>query len=220
MRAKMFNKYKILTRGPNKGRIEALNSFENITKGDIGGFVESYKNLSQNDNCWVSGNAEVYGSARVYGNARVCGEARVSGNTQVYGDAKVHGDAILNTKGRFKYGVVDKVLTTAKNLEAQLNIRPINGKVLLFKRVNKIETNKYVSELDEEFIYEVGKYAEAVNCCKDPTVSCDKGLHAAMAAYWHKGDTLIAVEIDVKDIICVLEGKVRCSKLKVIGEVD
>ena len=46
-------------------RIKALSSFGYVSAGDLGGFLESEKNLSQNGNAWVSGNAEVSGDARV-----------------------------------------------------------------------------------------------------------------------------------------------------------
>jgi hypothetical protein len=43
-----------------------------------GGWIESEKNLSQDGNARVYGDAWVYGEARVYGDALVYGEARVS----------------------------------------------------------------------------------------------------------------------------------------------
>lgn len=46
-------------------RIKALSSFGYVSAGDLGGFLESEKNLSQNGNAWVSGNARVYGNAEV-----------------------------------------------------------------------------------------------------------------------------------------------------------
>ena len=74
-------------------RIKALSSFGCVSAGDLGGFLESEKNLSQNGDAWVYGNAEVYGDAWVYGNARVYGNAEVYGDAWVYGDARVYGDA-------------------------------------------------------------------------------------------------------------------------------
>ena len=76
-------------------RIKALVSFGVVVAGQLGGFIESEKNLDQSlsGNAWVSGNARVYGSARVYGNALVYGSARVSGDARVYGDAWVYGSA-------------------------------------------------------------------------------------------------------------------------------
>ena len=70
-------------------RIKALSSFGCVSAGDLGGFLESEKNLSQNGNAWVSGNAEVYGNAEVSGDAWVSGNAEVSGNARVSGNAEV-----------------------------------------------------------------------------------------------------------------------------------
>lgn len=46
-------------------RIRALISFGSVTAGDVGGWIESEKNLSHASNAWVSGNARVYGAADV-----------------------------------------------------------------------------------------------------------------------------------------------------------
>ena len=59
-------------------RIKALSSFGCVSAGDLGGFLESEKNLSQNGNAWVSGDAEVFGDAEVSGDAEVFGNAEVS----------------------------------------------------------------------------------------------------------------------------------------------
>ena len=64
-------------------RIKALSSFGYVSAGDLGGFLESEKNLSQNGNAWVYGNAWVSDNAEVYGNAEVSGNARVYGNAEV-----------------------------------------------------------------------------------------------------------------------------------------
>ena len=50
-------------------QIKALKSFGNIKEGDLGGWIESEKNLSQYGGAWVGGNAMVYGDATVGGNA-------------------------------------------------------------------------------------------------------------------------------------------------------
>ena len=73
--------------GTTLHRIRALKDFGDVEAGDLGGWVASEDNLSQEGNCWV------YGNARVYGNAWVCGDARVSGDAWVYGNAWVSGDA-------------------------------------------------------------------------------------------------------------------------------
>lgn len=64
-----------------------------VKKGDLGGWVESEDNLSQDENCWVSDEACVYGNAQVYGHAEVYGRTDVCDNAMVYDNAKVYGNA-------------------------------------------------------------------------------------------------------------------------------
>ena len=76
-------------------RIQALKDLGDVKAGDLGGWVESERNLSQDDvplvfdNAWIGGDAKVFGNARVFGNAFVSGNARVSGNAHIYGNAQV-----------------------------------------------------------------------------------------------------------------------------------
>lgn len=87
-------------------QIVALRNFGNVVKGDVGGWIESEKNLSHAGNAWVYRNAKVFGNARVYGNAKVSGNAEVYGNARVYGDAevfdeaRVYGDAEVYDKAK------------------------------------------------------------------------------------------------------------------------
>lgn len=74
-------------------QIEALKDFSNVSKGDLGGWIEKESNLSQEGNAWVFGNAWVCGNAWVFGDAEVYGDAWVYGNAEVYGDAMVYGNA-------------------------------------------------------------------------------------------------------------------------------
>ena len=55
----MLNKYElakdysITIMGRTLHRIHALKSFGNVKKGDLGGWVESEENLSQEGECWI-----------------------------------------------------------------------------------------------------------------------------------------------------------------------
>jgi len=87
-RIEQVKKYELTTEskdyfGHKLFRIRALISFKFVAKGELGGFVESEKNVSHSGNAWV------YGNARVYGNAQVCGDAQVSGDAWVCGNAKI-----------------------------------------------------------------------------------------------------------------------------------
>ena len=101
-----MNKYELLqddkieVSGRTLYRIRALKDFKGAKAGDLGGYIEKEKNLSQEDNCWVSGNARVFGEAYVCGNARVFGEAYVCGNARVCGDAYVYDNARVSGNAR------------------------------------------------------------------------------------------------------------------------
>ena len=120
----------IVYNGKTLYRIRALRDFitvsgRTIKKGDLGGYVESEDNLSQEGNCWIFDNAKVYGNAKVFDdaivndsacifdsavvcgaaeiynfaeisdNAIVCGGAMVSQRAIVFNEAKVFGNAWL-----------------------------------------------------------------------------------------------------------------------------
>ncbi|WP_422836914.1 hypothetical protein [Aggregatibacter actinomycetemcomitans] len=79
-------------------RIKALITFGVVIAGQIGGYVESERNLDQSGNAWVYGNAQVYGNARVYGDAEVSSNARVYGDAEVYGNAVVRSCAVISDR--------------------------------------------------------------------------------------------------------------------------
>ena len=108
-----MKKYKLLKKDTIKigsktlFRIQATVSFGSVVKGELGGYIESEKNLEQmSGDAWVSGDAQVYGDAWVHGdaqvsdNARVYGNAWVSGDARVYGNAQVSGDARVSDNAR------------------------------------------------------------------------------------------------------------------------
>jgi len=112
----------IVYNGRTLYRIRALKDFwtapkEMIHKGDLGGYVESENNLSQEGYCWIRNNAKVYDNAKVLDDAviykhaeifgyavirknalvedfaQICGAAEVSNNAKIYGCAVVTGKA-------------------------------------------------------------------------------------------------------------------------------
>ena len=94
-----MNKYEMLyddkieVAGRTLYKIRALRDFNDVKAGNLGGYIEGEENLSQDEDCWVYGNAQVYGDAHVYGNAWVYGNAQVYGDAHVYGNAWVYGNA-------------------------------------------------------------------------------------------------------------------------------
>ena len=100
-----INKYKFTGhtmqyQGRTLYRIQALRSFNDVKVGDLGGWVESYNNLSQFDDAWIYDEAKVYDNAKIYDNAKVQDYAIVSGNAQIYNFANISDKAQISHKAR------------------------------------------------------------------------------------------------------------------------
>lgn len=101
----LTNEIKNLPGGVVLYRIRALRNIDVAAAGELGGFVQSERNLDHDGEAWVTGNAMVYGNAMVMDDARVSenamvsenatvrGNAWVSGNAKAFGDADVFGDS-------------------------------------------------------------------------------------------------------------------------------
>jgi len=96
---KLRENLKIEVCGLTLFRIECVEEFSEVKKGELGGYIQKEDNLSHDGDAWVyddakvSGNARVFGSATVYDNARVYGNAWVYDDARVFDDAKVSGNA-------------------------------------------------------------------------------------------------------------------------------
>ena len=81
-------------------RIRALVDIpvHNVKAGDLGGWIEAERNLSQKGAAWVADEARVMDSARVTGKALVMGSAWVTGSARVMGEALVTDSARVTGK--------------------------------------------------------------------------------------------------------------------------
>ena len=68
-------------------RIRALKDFRNVRAGDVGGWVCSYDNLSQEGNCWIYGNAKCLDNAMVSDNAMMIDNSKMFDNSRMYDNA-------------------------------------------------------------------------------------------------------------------------------------
>lgn len=126
-------------------RIKALRDFRDVKAGDLGGYIESEDNLSQQGPCWVYDDAKVFGNARVYGQAKVLGNAWVYGNANVfelaiiYDNARVYDNSIIRGKARV-YGAA-RVFGNAVVRDTQLgDDMKVDGDTNLYRytRVSRI----------------------------------------------------------------------------------
>lgn len=124
------SKYELLTDNPIEFnghpvyRIKALQDFGLVKKGDLGGYIESERNLGHLGDCWVYDNAVVYGDARVidnagiHNNAKVYGNALVSKNANIYDKSEVYGRALVS--GYTKVKDTSKIFDDARVLGCSL----------------------------------------------------------------------------------------------------
>jgi len=93
--ANMEKKYELIP-SDKEGfyRIKALKDFNDVKKGDIGGYIEGEKNLSHDGNCWI------------YDNAVVCDNAIIQDNAKVYGKAEVWYDAVIRDNAVIQDNVI------------------------------------------------------------------------------------------------------------------
>ena len=102
----MSQKYEISEiahpRYPWLHRIRALSDVRpGVQKGDLGGYVQSAENLSQEGSCWIFDDAIacdesfVDQQATVSGSAVVCGSALVSGKAMIRHTAVIDDHAIV-----------------------------------------------------------------------------------------------------------------------------
>lgn len=79
-------------------RIQALRDIpvHGVKAGDLGGFVESEANLSQEGDCWISGDPKYWFSEEV---CTICQDAHVSGDVKIVGNMVALSNAKISGKG-------------------------------------------------------------------------------------------------------------------------
>lgn len=175
-------------------------------------------------NTYIRDNVCVYGNAYVFGDAYISGNARIFDSAQVYGDIRVFGNAIVCEHAKVQYSQLktDIRKDLKASLKCQCNLIPENDKVVAYKLVHKSLRSLY----DMSFVYKIGEIA----ICKNPkedNSSCSEGLHFSNLTYWDNKakdclDNLLYLkaEIDLKDIITIQEGKIRCRKARILSKIE
>ena len=130
------------TEYPSLFHLKAVKDFSDVKKGDFGGYIHGYHNLSQKGNCWVYNEARVCGcavisekariedSALITGHARISGNARVCENAIVYDYVKVSGNVIISGSARiFDNAEITENSEISGSVEIGGKLKVINKKV-------------------------------------------------------------------------------------------
>lgn len=89
-------------------RIRALRDVrENVHAGDLGGFVQSEKNLSQEGSCWIFHNAIAAEDAVIAGDAQMRDLAVIRGSAQVSGSAVILHRSMVEDNAIVTAGLVE-----------------------------------------------------------------------------------------------------------------
>lgn len=78
-------------------RIRALKDFSDVKVGDLGGYVQTEKNLSHEGNCWIYDKAKAFEDAVIKDNAKIYDLVKVGDNAIVSDDAIVRGENMTIT---------------------------------------------------------------------------------------------------------------------------
>ena len=145
---------KQLINGYNMHRIVAVHDIpmHGVKAGDLGGWIESTGNLSQEGSCWIKDNSMAYQLARISDNAIVMGAA------EVYDMAKVYDEAVINGMvSVFGLARICKNMTIA-SIDDYIVLGPFYDKYITFAKDSTGKLIHSTTRCDDE-IY---KYANEV----------------------------------------------------------
>lgn len=77
-------------------QVKALKDFGSVKAGDLGGYIQSSENLSQEGNCWIGRDVVLMDNARVEDNATILGDSAVRNNGTVRGNALVKNASVID----------------------------------------------------------------------------------------------------------------------------
>ena len=99
-------------------QIKALRDFGDVKKGDMGGWIENEKNLSQEGDCWIGEGVKLHDNVRVYGDAQVMGNLSVCGSIYIGQQASVNADGIIMSSG----SIIGQTLICSDSPDKRINL--------------------------------------------------------------------------------------------------
>ena len=129
-------------------RIRALIDFDNVKKGDLGGYIEKEDCLSHDGNCWVFDDAEVSKNSKISGNAQIYNNVTVHDDSKVDGDALIY-DRVNIAHGSHVYG--DTVITGGANIINEADISSYEDIMIVCSIDSNMEKAFYIN-IDKEIL--------------------------------------------------------------------
>ena len=97
---------RIIYEGKVLHRIKALRSFNDVNKGDLGGYIEQSYNLSQEGDCWIYDDSIVCGDAIVYDNAKIRQSSIVSDFSLITNDALICDCCVISGSSEIQHNAI------------------------------------------------------------------------------------------------------------------
>jgi hypothetical protein len=162
-------------------RIEALRNFGIVQKGELGGFVESEKNLSHAGDCWLFQNTKACKKAWICENGRMFDESSATGSAKLFGSGVLSGQAKISSSDRIGgLARVSKQATVRGNVEITSRIL-LTGNALVESDTDYMSVSPWIGSQDVLSVY---RSANGVLECS--TLGCDMPLdaYARKVAEW------------------------------------
>ena len=128
-------------------RIQALKTFTKsggynpiIHVGELGGYVETEDNLSQEGNCWIFGDAKVKDGGKVIDDAIIFDKAMVSNNSTIRGNSVVRDRCFVT----YRSDIFDSTLVGDVTVSGQSSIHSrafLYGEIEVYKSVISTHVN-------------------------------------------------------------------------------
>lgn len=113
----MEKKYELIEQKNGLCQVRALRDFSWVSKGSLGGYVQSEKNLSHEGNCWIDPRGVVLENAVVSENAYIGADSVINGNAQIRGKATVsHSYASETPLWKETLKLIARLLSRAKHI--------------------------------------------------------------------------------------------------------
>jgi carbonic anhydrase/acetyltransferase-like protein (isoleucine patch superfamily) len=163
-------------------QIRALRSIGGEAKGNVGGWIESERNLSHEGECWVEEGSVVYGDVCVLGDARVMGSSVIRGESIIIRDEACVRDSTVEglNVGIFGNAFVDDNSHIQGNNCQIGNSAVITGSVSVYGEATirdyaRVENGAIINALNfEAMIEDVVKITDgaSVLCDSEPVRVC------------------------------------------------
>jgi NDP-sugar pyrophosphorylase family protein len=141
----MNMKYELVKEeGTHLFRIKALKDIDNmfmpaIKKGDLGGLVEGYYNLSKKGNCWIDYTSQAIEYGQVKGGTAIQGYSYIQGSSKVFGDSNISNRCLIHENAQMMSSQIqDTVTVEGSSVLFNCKIRKCNtikDKELRFVRI-------------------------------------------------------------------------------------